>query len=420
MNPGDAPEDPALREGVVTVARCLHDQVDTIATRIAAGIRDALEREGFDAAQIPLDDHKASVLSAERAVMGFWLEGRSLTPDEVDAVRQLGVRRARQGLSLKSLQVMVAVARDIGWEYFLACAECLSVEVRRPVLARMSLDLFRISDEFISAITRGHAQVRQQERTSFFAQLLAADLETAQTLSALAPAFGIDLDKPHGLFVMASAQAAFYDVCKVARSLADELGGCDVLAEASATAYATVVVEADGAEHWAHQQRRAAQMLAASPTIAIAAGPVLGAIEIRRAHADALAVVPVTFSMDRNGTVVPARELRLHRLFVDLDRQLEERFIDETVGPLLKLPGDVRDRLLRTLRALDMSGGRLVAAAKALGVSEQTVRNRLATVRSLVDPDVRPDELAVALCLVDVLGKPSVTADRVQGTSRRH
>jgi len=402
----DAPEDPALRESVLAVAHWLRSDIDAAAARIVARIGDACAEDGAIGTDVPLGEQMANFLRIAHTVLDALIEARPFKSGELDAIRKIGARHAQQGLSTRAVQRSVGIARDLGWEFAFACTERLPVSTRSRALARLARHTFHLSDEVLGALMKGHAQGRNQERTSFFAQLLAGDPQTAHALSLLAPAFGIDLERPQGLFVVASTQGDCHAACKMARRVVDELGGCDVLKETSAKPHAGVVVEADDAEQWADQLRRAGEMLARSPTVAIAAGPLVGAEAIRRAYDDALAVLPITLCMERDGTIVTARELRLHRLLVGLDRQLEERFVDETVGPLLQLPGAVRDRLVRTLRALDMSGGRLVVAAKALGVSEQTVRNRLATVRSLVDPDVRPDELAVALRLVDVLGKP--------------
>jgi len=397
----------ALRESVAAVAECLNRDLLSVVDDVVAGIRGALANDGAHATDIPLEEHRASALAAAERVVGIWLEGGSFTVDDIgEEVRRMGARRARQGLSLGTLQLSAAVARDILWAHTVACAEHLPVDIRGPVVAQLARDVFRLGDEVIAAIDRGHAQGRSQESSSFFAQLLTAEVDNAHALSLQAPALGIDLDQPRGLLVLVMSNEALSDVARVANRLANELVGCDFRIEAGVHPHAGVVVETGDEQRWADQRRRAAELLAGSPAVAVAAGPVRGVSAMRGAYADTLAVAPVTLAMERQGSVVTIRELRLHRLLVDVDRELQERFVEETVGSLLKLPGDVRDRLVSTLRALDISGGRLVTAAKALGVSEQTVRNRLATIRSVVDPDVRPDELAVALCLVDVLGAP--------------
>ena len=238
----DAPE-AALRDSVVVVARRLDHDAESMATRIVASIRDELRKEGLDEDETPVEDQRTSVLSVTRAVIGLWLDGRALAFDEIgDAVRKLGLQRAREGQSLESLHLSAAVARDILWERTVEIADHLPVDARGPVLARLGRELFHLSDEVIRALIKGHAQSRNQAHSRYFAQILAADEQVAHSLSVLAPEYGVDLESPRGVFVVATARGTFNEVRKVATRIADELGGCDVLVEDAPIPHAGVIV----------------------------------------------------------------------------------------------------------------------------------------------------------------------------------
>ncbi len=124
---------------------------------------------------------------------------------------------------------------------------------------------------------------------------------------------------------------------------------------------------------------------------------------LRRSYAQAMQVLdllgPVIFGRDHGreaGRVVRYSQVALDLLLMS-DMAMAESFVMKTLGELAADTADA-SRLCDTVEA-SLRLGSHVAAAEALGVHEQTVRNRLAKAESLIGARVRArrTELEVAL-----------------------
>ena len=106
------------------------------------------------------------------------------------------------------------------------------------------------------------------------------------------------------------------------------------------------------------------------------------------------------FAATRRG-VLAADDLGPGRLFVARgDAAGIERFVDDVLGPLLAVGDDV---LLETLHVFFDTGRSIRASGTQLDVHENTVRYRLARVRSLTGLDVAADasdQLSVQMALL--------------------
>lgn len=126
----------------------------------------------------------------------------------------------------------------------------------------------------------------------------------------------------------------------------------------------------------------------------------------RRSHRDADDAAHVAMLASRRaGTVTRYRSVQLGALLAgELERT--RRFVLEHLGPLA-VADDETARLRATLKVYLEEYGSRIAAARRLGVHQNTVANRVKTCRGLLDRELRNRdvELQVALTLAQSLGE---------------
>lgn len=121
--------------------------------------------------------------------------------------------------------------------------------------------------------------------------------------------------------------------------------------------------------------------------------PCVGATRLPRGYQEARTAVRVASQLMPEAGTCRYASLGLYRLFHELDRQELELFVEETLGPLLHLPGSARDELMTTLEVI-LEGANVAEAARRLHYHYNTMRYRITKLEALlgnftVDADAR-------------------------------
>ncbi|MDO0913972.1 helix-turn-helix domain-containing protein [Streptomyces sp. DT2A-34] len=94
-------------------------------------------------------------------------------------------------------------------------------------------------------------------------------------------------------------------------------------------------------------------------------------------------VLPLGDSIDQDDRVIDAKRLLWHRMLANQQVDYVSDYVEEVIGPILRLPEGQRTSLLETLRSLDRHDGSVRAVAAALNIHEKTVRHRTGRIESL-------------------------------------
>ncbi len=128
------------------------------------------------------------------------------------------------------------------------------------------------------------------------------------------------------------------------------------------------------------------------------AGPVVlsravGLDEAPARYRATLDLLPLCSRAEPAERVVDARRLLWHKMLASQRTEFVGDYVDEVIGPLLRLPETQRAPLMETLEALDRHGGSVRAAAEDLFVHEKTIRYRIRRIESLTGLNAlsRPD-----------------------------
>jgi sugar diacid utilization regulator len=130
-----------------------------------------------------------------------------------------------------------------------------------------------------------------------------------------------------------------------------------------------------------------------------------GAGPLHRAYDRAATLLRLARNVAAGPRLLDAADLRLHSLLVEGTPD-HEQFVDEVLGPILRLPRQQRDKLLDTVSVLcrtSLRGG-LRAVAKGLDVHEKTVAYRVERVMELTGMDLdHPGHRAQFVAAVELL-----------------
>lgn len=123
---------------------------------------------------------------------------------------------------------------------------------------------------------------------------------------------------------------------------------------------------------------------------AVVSGPVHDVPGFPAALAEATEVDAIAAALGGGSGVVPVTELSTLRLIVNGERAgVAVRFAEQWLGPLRRSDAESGGDLVETLRCYLAAGAQVRAAAKALGVHENTVRYRLGRIEHLTGLDTR-------------------------------
>ncbi|MEV6169230.1 helix-turn-helix domain-containing protein [Streptomyces sp. NPDC051954] len=100
-------------------------------------------------------------------------------------------------------------------------------------------------------------------------------------------------------------------------------------------------------------------------------------------YAAAWDVLPHADSANQGDRIIDARRLLWHRMLANQQVEFVSDYVEEVIGPILRLPENQRIPLLETLESLDRHDGSVRAVAAALNIHEKTVRYRTGRIENL-------------------------------------
>lgn len=327
-------------------------------------IRATVARELPSYAQVPEDEHRGATQATCSAAIAATVGGRSAHPDELDAARVLGARRAEQGVPVSELLQSFRIAYREGWATCIPIARRLGAD--SDGLLELSERLWSWTDELMLTAASAHREVElatwgEATRTRgalLRALLLGEAAEGVDPPAALARA-GL---RPGESLCCFAAESRSMSLPQVENALGRNLR------RRSRVALAAVV---DGV---------VAGVATTLPSPSAMALGAAGPVEVSRlpaAFADARRALRIGLALGREG-LLTLEDLGLLAPIHDEDaigRALVQRHLD----PLRELPRGGAD-LVKSLQALLAHGLTIEPAARALFVHPNTLRHRLARI----------------------------------------
>jgi DNA-binding PucR family transcriptional regulator len=361
-----------------TIDGIVEDAIDALDAITERGVQRILEinRSYEEIGTVETADLRASVRSHVESVLRCLREGRLLTEEELESRRQLGHRRAQQGMPVTVVMRAFRVGYVVLWEELLGIASRRGPRDESVLLQSASL-VWTTLDQISSAVAEGHREAVERVEVdlrrlalSLVENLRRLPVDTDDT-GRLARELGL---APDGEFLVGVFTGT---TTRPTGLVVEGPQGSVVIQQPDATAgpaeqsLATQLIS-DGAEHVG---------------VGLVQCGLDGAATSLRQAEQALAV------SRRRGVAVTFRDEWLVCLAID---QLPD--VTGVLGPAIELLR--RDENMRaTLAAYLNANGQLAAAGSALYVHPNTVAYRLGRLASRTGLDPRNGEPSAWLAL---------------------
>ena len=345
---------------------------------------------------------RANVATLARAL----LENRELRKDELAEVEHVSARRAEAGIPLEDVLHAYRMVSRVSWD--LLAQECRAYEGDglEPTIA-LAEALLRYTDQLSTCAADAYARaqraiVREREgaRREFLAELLyGTDTPPEETLGR-ALSFGYDLSLGYlALVGLGPAEQPNKEpavASAVSSASGDPTAEPIVLQRGSHT---IALVPTDVSVDPATMPEKVVADLHGEWRFGMG-GPEPGLEGIRRAYLEARAALEIGVALHLGGAVYRFDDLLPYH-FLRSEPALVDRFVDQTLGPLVEYDYRRRGELVKTLEAFFAADGSVKRAGEALFAHPHTVAYRLKQVESLTGWSLRDpeDKLRIQLAL---------------------
>jgi hypothetical protein len=393
------------RSGVEWIVDGFRARIDEVVERGAQAIHGGLP--SYARLGDPfMDEVRRSVRRNVEILGGVLVDGREIMGAELGEFEGVGARRAEAGIPLQDVVHAYRMVARSCWDVLADECRKYPGDALEPAL-ELAETVLRYTDQISSCVAEAYARaqrsiVREQEgaRREFLADLLYGTDASPEDILRRAHVFGYDLSLSYVALV--------------------GLGpGEDTGKEATVAAAAAVVAADSSADPIVLQRaEHTIALVPTDPSVDLSTmpekmvselhgewrfgmgGPEPGLEGIRRAYLEAREALEIGVALRLEGTVFRFDDLLLYH-FLRSEPALVDRFVQETLGPLLDYDARRKGELVRTLEAYFHADGSVKLAGEALFAHPHTVTYRLKQIEGLTGWSLRDagDKLRLHLAL---------------------
>jgi PucR-like helix-turn-helix protein/diguanylate cyclase with GGDEF domain len=330
-----------------------------------------------------LADIKTAVARNASIVLNALEESRRLQGDELTAMRANGARRCEQDLLLDSLIDAVRIGIQTGMDWAVEGAKSLPDPKgwATSVVSEIHQGFLNLFHDIATASREGymeskaHRSAKLRERSELFQEVLAGTFRDEEKICAQAARLGYDLRSLNGLMLFAGANSDHEAFKKATRAFREAVPAAVEIPLAPHIGHqAVLVVPSVSEQTWPRAIAAAKDVIARHPFIALASTPVSGPGELRDSYRSAAEMAALALKVYGPNAFVQADDLLVFRTIQATDHQKLSSLVEETLGPVLALPGKTGAKLIETIEAMHRHPR--TKAAKVLNVSLKTLNNR--------------------------------------------
>lgn len=383
------------KAGAASIVESFVDNLDEVVERCMRAIWDGLP--SYARAGDPFRDEVRRAVRENVGTLARVLrEGREIARHELDDIERTGARRAEASIPLDDVLAAYRTVSRVCWD---ALAEGCRVYPGDAVEVTITLAkaVLRYTDHISAAVAEAYARkqralVRDQEgaRREFLADLLYGNDAPAEDIFRRARSFGYDLSLEYIALVGVGPAdgAAESEVASAAAVVAGDLGSDPIVVQRGEQTVALVPLDS-GTDSSAVPEKLVAEF---GPGWRFGmGGPQPGLEGIRRAYLEAREALEIGTALDSPGAVYRFDDLLMYH-FLRVEPAVVDRFVDQTLGPLIAYDRRRKGELVKTVEAYFMSDGSVKLAGQRLFAHPHTVSYRLKQIERLTGWSLRDPE----------------------------
>jgi DNA-binding PucR family transcriptional regulator len=337
---------------------------------------------------------------------GVLTEGRDPRRDELEAIERVGARRAEAGIPLDDVLHAYRTVSRVCWDVL--AEECRKYEGDALEAAiALAQAILRYTDLISTSVAEAYARaqraiVREQEgaRREFLADLLHGTESSPEDMLRRAHTFGYDLSLSYIALVGVGPEGEFHNeaaVAAAAGSVAATASADPIVLQKSGHMIALLPAEPFTAD--AMIPEKLVSELGSGWRFGLG-GPEPGLEGMRRAYLEAREALEIGIALGLDDHVFRFDDLLLYH-FLRSEPALVERFVDQTLGPLIAYDDRRKGELVKTIDAYFRCDGSVKLAGERLFAHPHTVTYRLKQVERLTGWSLREpeDKLRLQLAL---------------------
>jgi hypothetical protein len=390
---------------VRTIIERFAGRLDEVVEACTGAIHDTIpsyERAGGPV----MDDVREAVRENVTTLCQVLSQVRDIRRDELEAIERVGARRAEAGIPLDDVLHAYRTVSRVCWDALAEECRGFSGDALEATieLARATL---RYTDAISTAVAEAYARaqraiVREQEgaRREFLADVLYGTDAAPEDILRRAHTFGYDLSLSYiALLGMGPADEGMKEaaIASAAANVLPQASADSIILQRADQTIA--LVPADPAIDPATVPEKLVVELGGGWRFGMG-GPALGLEGIRRAYLEAREALEIGVGLGLAGPVYYFEDLLLYH-FLRSEPALVDRFVHETLGPLLAYDERRRGELLKTMDAYFECDASVKMAGQRLFAHPHTVTYRLKQIERLTSWSLRDpeDKLRLQLAL---------------------
>lgn len=377
-----------------------------------------------------VDTFRAGLRRLAQGFIRFVADGTRLTEAELEAFNLTGTQRARQGMSMRTVDDSIDVAMEVLWRFVRDAVEVAAVPaVAARAVAELAMEAPSFIGEVRDALHAGYTAEREDGdlgRAHAIADLVGmlvdGKWDGRSQVERMARSLGVAVSEPVGIMVIASTQPLRpEDHEAAARQVAARIPLALVGRTRTAVVH-HVVVLVPGADTGALRSHANASPVADRLTVLIDE-TLRDWSDIPAAVGALLAEIPSALTLASASSVVTTRDTELLRLLRSVPLEARVDFMRRVLGPILDLPPGKASDALATMHGYfrGRTAGRVDETAADLQLHRNSFRYRLERTQALLGVSFRDasDRLKVEVALwLHELGRQELALFRADRNGR--
>ncbi|HEX2241372.1 MAG TPA: helix-turn-helix domain-containing protein [Actinomycetota bacterium] len=350
-----------------------------------------------------MDEVRQAVRSNVETLALVLTQGREIRRDELEMIERVGARRAEAAIPLDDVLHAYRTVSRVCWEVLAQeCREAPSNALEATI--ELARSVMRYTDQISTAVAQAYSRaqraiVREQEgaRREFLADLLYGTEASPEDILRRAHSFGYDLSLSYLALVGVGPESDASKEASVSTAAARtvELAAEPIVLQKSEYTIALLPVD-PFADMFTLPEKLVAE-LGGGWRFGLG-GPEPGLEGVRRAYLEAREAHEIGLALDLPGPIFRFDELVLYH-FLRVEPGLLERFVQQSLGPVIEYDERRKGDLIKTLEAYFQADGSVKMAGELLFAHPHTVSYRLKQVEKLTAWSLRDPEEKLKLQL---------------------